>query len=89
MIRNDYYGGESASLNLTQLWSKFRGNDKPPMFKAVDGSYVFNKGKIHKVPATDVVALKSPLMGLFEFDLGDASYLRYMGLQVAWNVSTE
>ncbi|KAJ4797094.1 Guanosine nucleotide diphosphate dissociation inhibitor [Rhynchospora pubera] len=35
-------------------------------FKAVDGSYVFNKGKIHKVPATDVEALKSPLMGLFE-----------------------
>ncbi|MFS7912115.1 putative GDP dissociation inhibitor, FAD/NAD(P)-binding domain superfamily [Helianthus anomalus] len=35
-------------------------------FKAVDGSYVFNKGKVHKVPATDVEALKSPLMGLFE-----------------------
>ncbi|THU50291.1 hypothetical protein C4D60_Mb06t18670 [Musa balbisiana] len=35
-------------------------------FKAVDGSYVFNKGKIHKVPATDMEALKSPLMGLFE-----------------------
>lgn len=103
MDRNDYYGGESASLNLTQLWTKFRGSDKPPphlgasrdynvdmvpkfmmangalvrvlihtdvtkylMFKAVDGSYVFNKGKIHKVPATDVEALKSPLMGLFE-----------------------
>ncbi|KAF9599450.1 hypothetical protein IFM89_037341 [Coptis chinensis] len=32
-------------------------------FKAVDGSFVFNKGKVHKVPATD---LKSPLMGLFE-----------------------
>ncbi|KAM7519741.1 hypothetical protein LguiB_018703 [Lonicera macranthoides] len=35
-------------------------------FKAVDGSFVYNKGKIHKVPATDVEALKSPLMGLFE-----------------------
>ncbi|KAL7600810.1 hypothetical protein Lser_V15G21924 [Lactuca serriola] len=35
-------------------------------FKAVDGSYVYNKGKVHKVPATDVEALKSPLMGLFE-----------------------
>ncbi|KAI5061877.1 hypothetical protein GOP47_0023091 [Adiantum capillus-veneris] len=103
MDRNDYYGGESASLSLVQLWKKFRGNDTPPpnlgssrdynvdmvpkfmmangalvrvlihtdvtkylMFKAVDGSYVFNKGKIHKVPATDVEALKSPLMGLFE-----------------------
>ncbi|KAG8645842.1 hypothetical protein MANES_10G098900v8 [Manihot esculenta] len=35
-------------------------------FKAVDGSFVYNKGKICKVPANDVEALKSPLMGLFE-----------------------
>ncbi|KAF3793977.1 Guanosine nucleotide diphosphate dissociation inhibitor [Nymphaea thermarum] len=103
MDRNDYYGGESTSLNLIQLWKRFRGNDKPPetlgsskeynvdmvpkfmmangalvralihtdvtkylSFKAVDGSFVYNKGKIYKVPATDVEALKSPLMGLFE-----------------------
>ncbi|BBH08661.1 guanosine nucleotide diphosphate dissociation inhibitor 1 [Prunus dulcis] len=31
-------------------------------FKAVDGSFVYNKGKVHKVPATDMEALKSPLM---------------------------
>ncbi|XWS63094.1 hypothetical protein CRYUN_Cryun06bG0067000 [Craigia yunnanensis] len=103
MDRNDYYGGESTSLNLMQLWKHFRGDDKPPEqlgtsreynvdmipkfmmangslvrilihtdvtkylnFKAVDGSFVYNKGKIYKVPATDVEALKSPLMGLFE-----------------------
>lgn len=103
MDKNDYYGGESSSLNLIQLWKRFRGNDKPPEelgtskeynvdmipkfamangtlvrvlihtdvtkylnFKAVDGSFVYNKGNIHKVPATDVEALKSPLMGLFE-----------------------
>ncbi|KAF2292954.1 hypothetical protein GH714_034257 [Hevea brasiliensis] len=97
MDRNDYYGGESTSLNLNQE------GDKPPEnlgasrdynvdmipkfmmangalvrilihtdvtkylnFKAVDGSFVYNKGKIHKVPANDVEALKSPLMGLFE-----------------------
>ncbi|KAG5041078.1 hypothetical protein JHK85_013554 [Glycine max] len=117
MDRNDYYGGESTSLNLIQfelrnddflcpplqLWKRFRGDDKPPphlgasrdynidmnpkfimangnlvrvlihtdvtkylYFKAVDGSYVFNKGKVHKVPANDMEALKSPLMGLFE-----------------------
>jgi Rab GDP dissociation inhibitor len=35
-------------------------------FKAVDGSYVLNKGKVYKVPATDMEALRSPLMGLFE-----------------------
>ncbi|CAL5391403.1 unnamed protein product [Camellia sinensis] len=103
MDRNDYYGGESTSLNLVQLWKRFRGSDKPPghlgsirdynvdmipkfmmangtlvrvlihtdvtkylYFKAVDGSYVFNKGKVHKVPATDMEAIKSPLMGIFE-----------------------
>ncbi|KAM7261656.1 hypothetical protein ACFE04_020733 [Oxalis oulophora] len=103
MDRNDYYGGESTSLNLNQLWKRFRGDDKPPEtlgssrdynvdmipkfamangglvrilihtdvtkylnFKAVDGSFVYNKGKIHKVPSNDVEALKSPLMGLFE-----------------------
>ncbi|XVF09798.1 hypothetical protein REPUB_Repub07fG0127800 [Reevesia pubescens] len=103
MDRNDYYRGESTSLNLIQLWKKFRGNDKPPAhlgssrdynvdmipkfmmangtlmcvlihtdvtkylyFKAMDGSYVFNKGKVHKVPANDIEALKSSLMGIFE-----------------------
>ncbi|XP_050261007.1 guanosine nucleotide diphosphate dissociation inhibitor At5g09550 [Quercus robur] len=103
MDRNDHYGGASSSLNLMQLWKRFKGNDQPKEqlgssreynvdmipkfmmangklvrvlihtdvtkylhFKAVDGSFVYNKGKIYKVPATDVEALKSPLMGLFE-----------------------
>ncbi|XP_024980358.1 guanosine nucleotide diphosphate dissociation inhibitor At5g09550-like [Cynara cardunculus var. scolymus] len=103
MDRNDYYGGESSSLTLNQLWKRFRGDENPPEslgsskeynvdmipkfmmangilvralihtnvtkylnFKAVDGSFVYNKGKIYKVPATDVEALKSTLMGLFE-----------------------
>ncbi|KAI9099332.1 GDP dissociation inhibitor [Phlyctochytrium arcticum] len=30
MDRNDYYGGESASLNLTQLYRKFRNGQEPP-----------------------------------------------------------
>lgn len=103
MDRNNYYGGESASLSLTQLFERFRPGQQPPAslgpnreynvdmvpkfmmangklvrvllhtdvvkyleFKAVDGSYVLSKGKIHKVPASDMEALKSPLMGLFE-----------------------
>ncbi|KAK8956092.1 hypothetical protein KSP40_PGU021534 [Platanthera guangdongensis] len=103
MDRNDYYGGESTSLNLVQLWKRFKGDAKPPEnlgsskdynvdmvpkfmmangalvrvlihtsvtkylnFKAVDGSFVYNNGKVYKVPATDVEALKSTLMGLFE-----------------------
>lgn len=32
----------------------------------MDGSFVLNKGRVEKVPATDWEALRSPLMGLFE-----------------------
>jgi Rab GDP dissociation inhibitor len=103
MDRNDYYGGESASLNLTQLYRKFRPGQEPPAelgrdrdynidlipkfiiasgeltkilvhtdvtrymeFKQIAGSYVFRDGKISKVPSTEMEAVKSPLMGLFE-----------------------
>lgn len=156
--RNDYYGAESASLNLTQvrlafsrcrspltmtrvcarlvlilhlglrclreqLYKKFRGTEPPAElgrdrdyavdlipklcvspalppslprdaeifflcsmmangemtkmlvhtdvtryleFKQIAGSYVFRDGRISKVPSTEMEAVKSPLMGLFE-----------------------
>ena len=35
-------------------------------FKAVDGSFVVRDKKVHKVPATDMEALSSPLMGFFQ-----------------------
>lgn len=35
-------------------------------FKAVDGSFVLKDGKVEKVPANSIEALKSPLMGFFE-----------------------
>ena len=35
-------------------------------FKAVDGSYVLNKGRVYKTPVTPNEALASPLMGMFE-----------------------
>lgn len=104
MDRNDYYGGDSASLNLTQLYQKFRGTAPPANlnlgrdrdyavdlvpkfilssgeltrmlvhtdviryleFKVVAGSYVFRDGRISKVPSTEMEAVRSPLMGLFE-----------------------
>jgi Rab GDP dissociation inhibitor len=102
MDRNSYYGGESASLNLNQLFEKF-GKGTPGQdlgasrdynvdlipkflmasgvlvqilvktdvtryleFKAVDGSYVYHKGAVYKVPSTSGEALKSSLMGMFE-----------------------
>jgi len=102
MDRNDYYGGDSASLNLTQLYGKFRQQDAPSdlgrdrdyavdlipkfiiasgeltkilvhtdvtrylEFKQIAGSFVYRDGKISKVPSTEIEAVKSPLMGLFE-----------------------
>ncbi|KDN42690.1 hypothetical protein RSAG8_06647, partial [Rhizoctonia solani AG-8 WAC10335] len=102
MDRNDYYGADSASLNLTQLYKRFRdaaapeelGRDRdyavdliPKFiiasgelthmlvhtdvtryleFKQIAGSFVYRDGKISKVPSTEMEAVKSPLMGLFE-----------------------
>eukprot|EP01071_Lankesteria_metandrocarpae_P004753 Lankesteria_metandrocarpae@DN3681_c0_g1_i2.p1 len=109
--RNGYYGGDSASLNLTNLYEKF-GKGSPPealganrdwnvdlipkfvmacgklvkillhtkvtrylSWRVVDGTFVYQHQKggffaaekfIHKVPATEVEVLKSPLMGMLE-----------------------
>ncbi|KAI6198301.1 Rab GDP dissociation inhibitor [Aphelenchoides fujianensis] len=103
--RNNYYGGESASLTpLEQLYEHFRGEkSKPPTdtgrgrdwnvdlipkflmangslvkllihtgvtryleFKSVEGSYVYKGGKVYKVPADEMEALSTSLMGMFE-----------------------
>lgn len=102
MDRNDYYGGESASLTLSQLYKKFKDSEPPSTlgrdrdyavdlvpkfmmangqlvqilthtdvtryleFKQIAGSYVYRDGRISKVPATEMEAVSSPLMGLFE-----------------------
>ncbi|KIK91310.1 hypothetical protein PAXRUDRAFT_638029 [Paxillus rubicundulus Ve08.2h10] len=103
MDRNDYYGGDSASLNLSQLYRKFRPDQSPPAalgrdrdyavdlipkfiiasgeltkilvhtdvtryleFKQIAGSFVYRDGRISKVPSTEMEAVRSPLMGLFE-----------------------
>ncbi|WPK23557.1 hypothetical protein PUMCH_000798 [Australozyma saopauloensis] len=102
--KQNFYGGESASLNLTQLYAKFRPTTGAPPelkghardymidlipkflmangelsnilvrtdvtryveFKQISGSYVYRGGRISKVPANEVEALKSSLMGIFE-----------------------
>ena len=111
--RNGYYGGETASLNLTNLWKMFRPDTQVPKkyghnrdwnidlipkfimadgklvkmllhtkvtryleWKCVEASYVVQHQKagwisaekmaVCKVPADDMEALKSNLMGLFE-----------------------
>jgi Rab GDP dissociation inhibitor len=35
-------------------------------FKQISGSFVYRDGKISKVPASEMEAVRSPLMGLFE-----------------------
>lgn len=35
-------------------------------YKQIAGSYVFRDGRISKVPSTEMEAVRSPLMGLFE-----------------------
>lgn len=105
--RNSYYGGACASLNLNQMFEKFKPdsakpNDDDPRFgrnrdynidlipkfimaggnmvnmlvhtgvtrylefKLVDGSFVFNSGRPHKVPVTPREAMTSGLMGFLE-----------------------
>lgn len=111
--RNEYYGAETASLNLTNLYKQFRPGTEPPAeyghnrdwnvdlipkfimangilvkmllhtkvtkyleWKCVDASYVCQNQKggllkkakmaVCKVPANDMEAIKSSLMGLFE-----------------------
>ncbi|VDN19825.1 unnamed protein product [Gongylonema pulchrum] len=103
--RNDYYGGESASITpLEQLYEKFLGRNSKPSsdmgrgrdwnvdlipkflmangslvkllihtgvtryleFKSIEGSYVYKGGKVFKVPADEMEALATNLMGMFE-----------------------
>jgi len=56
MDRNDYYGAESASLNLTQLFKKFRNQDPPTNIGrdrdyAVDliPKFIFASGELTKM----------------------------------------
>uniref|UniRef100_A0AC35U633 Rab GDP dissociation inhibitor n=1 Tax=Rhabditophanes sp. KR3021 TaxID=114890 RepID=A0AC35U633_9BILA len=103
--RNNYYGGESASLSpLSQLYEMFHEPGSTPSesmgrgrdwnvdlipkflmangslvkllihtgvtryleFKSVEGSYVYKGGKVYKVPADEMEALSTSLMGMFE-----------------------
>ncbi|CEF70674.1 GDP dissociation inhibitor [Strongyloides ratti] len=103
--RNNYYGGESASLSpLNQLYEMFHGKDAQTPeymgrgrdwnvdlipkflmangqlvkllihtgvtryleFKSIEGSYVYKGGSVYKVPADEVEALSTSLMGMFE-----------------------
>ncbi|KAF2283899.1 hypothetical protein GH714_017010 [Hevea brasiliensis] len=72
MDRNDYYGGESTSLNLNQFMMANGALIRILIHTNVTKYLNFKAGMVvlctikerYKVPANDVEALKSPLMGL-------------------------
>jgi len=103
MDRNDYYGGEGASLNLKQLYGKFRTGMEAPQalgrdrdynvdlvpkfmmayeplvellrsldvvryleFRQIEGSYVYRDKTIYKVPANEIEALSTSMIGFFQ-----------------------
>ncbi|XBH85740.1 hypothetical protein VPH35_073580 [Triticum aestivum] len=39
MDRNDYYGGESTSLNLAKIWKRFKGSDTTPEHLGISKEY--------------------------------------------------
>jgi Rab GDP dissociation inhibitor len=73
MDRNDYYGGESASLNLNQLFDKFYPGQKPP--PALGNSRDYNVDLVPKF------LMASGLMVKFLLKTGVTRYLEFQAVQ--------
>jgi len=73
MDRNDYYGGESASLNLNQLYEKFYCGQKPP--PALGNSRDYNVDLVPKF------LMASGLMVKFLLKTGVTRYLEFQAVQ--------
>jgi len=75
--RNDYYGGECASLNITNLWEKFRPGTEPP--KALGANREWNVDLIPKfiMGSGDLVKilLKTKVSRYLEWKACDRSYV--------------
>jgi len=75
--RNNYYGGECASLNLTNLWQKFRDGAKPREELGANRDwnvdlipkFIMASGNLVKI------LLKSKVSRYLEFKVCDASYV--------------
>ncbi|KAE8770988.1 guanosine nucleotide diphosphate dissociation inhibitor 1-like [Hordeum vulgare] len=85
MDRNDYYGGDSTSLNLNQLWKKFRGEDKPPAHLGASRDY-----NVDMVPKDLLAVIRIFLEDGHQIGCAQ-SYAKNMGLygQRAGCLSTE
>ena len=76
MDRNSYYGGESASLSLDQLWSKFRAGEEPP--KSLGRGNDYNVDLVPKFIMADgkliKVLIHTDVVKYLEFKACDGSY---------------
>jgi len=81
MDRNNYYGGASASLNLNQLWERFKPGQKPPPGLGASRDYnvdlvpkfIMANGNLVKVLVTTDVTK------YLEFKPADGSYVLTKG----------
>ena len=75
--RNGYYGGETASLNLTNLWKRFRPDQEPP--KAYGHNRDWNVDLIPKFIMADgklvKMLLHTKVTKYLEWKCVDASYV--------------
>jgi len=80
--RNDYYGGECASLNITNLWQKFRPGTEPPKELGANREwnvdlipkFIMGSGNLVKI------LLKTKVSRYLEWKACDRSYV-YMPTQ--------
>lgn len=75
--RNDYYGGECASLNITNLWEKFRPGTQPP--KELGANRDWNVDLVPKFIMGDgdlvKILLKTRVSRYLEWKACDRSYV--------------
>merc|ERR1712000_601137 len=81
MDRNDYYGGESASLNLQQLFQKYRNGANPP--DSLGSSRDYNVDLIPKfiMSSGELVKMliKTDVTKYLEFKVIEGSYVLKQG----------
>jgi len=73
MDRNNYYGGESASLNLNQLYEKFNPSTKPPAN--------LGQSRDYNVDLVPKFLMSSGLMVKFLLKTGVTRYLEFQEVQ--------
>jgi len=75
--RNNYYGGECASLNLTNLWERFRPGEQPPKTLGVNREWNVDLVPKFIMASGDLVKilLKTKVSRYLEWKSCDRSYV--------------